>query len=91
MLTDNQSEIDALLKRALTILGLEAMEELLASPPRFSAWSRTLDRAVKTQGSPKAVTDEQIIGAAKIAYNVWPDAAENLRSALKDGQSAENR
>lgn len=87
----DEKQLDALSKRALTVLGLGAMEDITPSKPRLSAWSRTLDRAVKEMGSPKAVTDEQIFGAAKIAYKVWPDAAENLRSALQDEQSAENR
>ena len=76
----DQKPYDALLQKAQTVLGSEALRQILQAQPRKGIFDQTLGRAVRSAGSPGRVTDEQIRGAAETALELWPLEAEAMRN-----------
>jgi len=69
---DEQTQQPSLSQRALTLLGSNAMQDILTSPPRFDFFVTGLNMALKQEGSMYKITDDQILGAYKNAYEAFP-------------------
>lgn len=68
-------------ERMKHLLGLQAAESL-KSPQRLKFFNKSLTMSADKMGGVDKITDEQILGAYKIAHEAWPIEGEALAKAF---------
>jgi len=77
----DKTQQPSLSDRMESLLGLQAAESL-KSPQRLKFFNKSLTMSADKMGGVDKITDEQILGAYKIAHEAWPIEGEALVKAF---------